>query len=802
VKKDNFITKISLRDISHEELLKISKKRSLSLNLREMLAIQKYYINKGRDPTDIEIETIAQTWSEHCKHKVFNSKVKLKLQKKTIIYENLFKETIHKATELVRKQKGKKDFCISVFKDNAGIIRFNEKYGIAFKVETHNHPSALDPYGGANTGIGGVIRDILGCGLGAKPIFNTDIFCFGPLDYPSSKLPKGVMHPLRILKGVVAGVRDYGNRMGIPTINGSIFFHERYVGNPLVYCGTAGIIPLDHINKKTPKGYDIVVAGGRTGRDGIHGATFSSAELTSDSETVSSQAVQIGNPIEEKKLEDILLKARDLKLYVNITDCGAGGFASAIGEMCKGTGAVVWLDRAPLKYPGLKPWEIFLSESQERMVFITSPSNTKKLIELFKSEDVEATVIGKTTDDKKLKLYYKDILAGELDMDFLHKGTPPRDCTVTWKEKYKKEKELKIEFDHEDIIKRLLSHPISASKERIIRQYDHEVGGGTFLKPLLGIKQDSPSDASAVAPILENPESVVFVGNGINPLYGIEDPYRMALSAIDESLRQITSAGGPPHRTAILDNFCFGNPEDPEQMASFVMAAKGCYDIAVSYSLPFISGKDSFYNEFKTKDSRKISIPPTLLISSIAVGRREDITVSTFQNSERPIIITGLTKKEFGGSMLYHILNHKGGDVPSVDFKNALKIFNSIHKAIQNKFIESCHDLSENGLVGAVAEACFEHELGCEIFLKKIPRTKDCIKDWHILYSESNTRFIITPKKDKTERLIYFFKKNRIPFEIIGKTNSSGFLKIYGLNSKEILNISISLLKKLWRSSI
>ncbi len=426
---------VSLINASDRELQKISKNGQLFLDLTEMRQIQKYFQRLKRNPTDCELETIAQTWSEHCWHKTFRGKIRYSERLSVLgsrfsqkprtqnpkpkLINNLLKSTIMKVTKELNKP-----WCVSVFKDNSGVIRFDDKHNVCFKVETHNHPSALEPFGGANTGIGGVIRDPLGTGLGAKPILNTDVFCFAPPDYPFSKLPSGTLHPKRIMKGVVSGVRDYGNKMGIPTVNGAILFHERFIGNPLVYCGTVGIMPKDKSFKQSKTGDLIVVVGGRTGRDGIHGATFSSGELTHESETISSGAVQIGNPIQEKKMVDTILQARDLNLYNAITDCGAGGLSSAVGEMGADLGAQVYLEKVPLKYSGLSYTEIWISESQERMVLSVPKDKINSLIEVFEKENVEATVIGEFTDTKTLKLYYKDNLVCDLDMQFLHEGLP------------------------------------------------------------------------------------------------------------------------------------------------------------------------------------------------------------------------------------------------------------------------------------------------------------------------------------------------------------------------------------------
>ena len=389
------LKRVALQSLDDEGLMRLSREGQLYLQLAEMQTIQKHFAELGREPTDVELETVAQTWSEHCSHKTLAGRIAYEDENGSRHFENMLKETIFAATQELRKQWGDNDWCVSVFRDNAGIVTFDENCNLTFKVETHNHPSALEPYGGANTGIGGVIRDTIGTGLGAKPICNTDVFCFAPPDTSIDSLPPGVLDPQQVMQGVVSGVRDYGNRMGIPTVNGAVYFDRRYLGNPIVYCGSVGIVPRDKSFKDANPGDLIVSVGGRTGRDGIHGATFSSAELTSESETLSGGAVQIGNAIEEKKVLDALLKIRDLDLFTAITDCGAGGFSSAVGEMGEEIGAEVWLERAPVKYEGLSYTEIWISEAQERMVLSVPEESWSEVERVCKEESVEATVIGK-----------------------------------------------------------------------------------------------------------------------------------------------------------------------------------------------------------------------------------------------------------------------------------------------------------------------------------------------------------------------------------------------------------------------
>ncbi|HOJ38904.1 MAG TPA: AIR synthase-related protein, partial [bacterium] len=548
------VKEINLLKASESELVALSQKHLLSLDLKEMKAIQRHFQRLGRNPTDCELETIAQTWSEHCVHKTFKAVINYHdgLEKRTrkVVCLN----EIARVTRRLRKR-----WCLSVFQDNAGIIEFTDGWAVAFKVETHNHPSALEPYGGAGTGVGGVIRDILGVGLGAKPILNTDVFCFGPLDFSAEELPEGVLHPRRIFKGVVSGVRDYGNRMGIPTANGAIIFDPGYVYNCLVFCGTVGIMPENKIFKKVSVGDLIVVAGGRTGRDGIHGATFSSASLNKN---IPTSVVQIGNPIVEKKLLDVLMVARDLNLYRAITDCGAGGLSSAIGEMARDTGAVVWLERVPLKYADLAPWEIWLSESQERMVLAVPPENEERLVSLFQNEDVEATVIGQFTDSGQLLLKYHDHTVGELNLNFLHHGLPRRKLQAYFHPR-PPARITPENVEWKETLRQLLTDPVIASKEVVIRQYDHEVQAQTIIKPLTGVEQSGPSDAVVLKPLAESWAGVV-VGCGINPFYGEIDPYAMAGCSLEEAIRNVVCVGGDPFRVALLDNFCWGETSQPE----------------------------------------------------------------------------------------------------------------------------------------------------------------------------------------------------------------------------------------------
>ena len=794
----NLIT-VDLLKASDTQLLEISKKGQLFLNLNEMRAIRDYFRKLKRNPTDCELETVAQTWSEHCYHKTFRGNITYKESGATpglgnMAIKNLLKSTIMKATRQLDKS-----WCVSVFKDNAGVIKFDAKNNICFKVETHNHPSALEPFGGANTGIGGVIRDAMGTGLGAKPILNSDIFCFAPPDLALNKVPPGALHPKRVMKGVVSGVRDYGNKMGIPTVNGAILFHENFSGNPLVYCGTVGIMPKDKSFKQTDPGDLAVVVGGATGRDGIHGATFSSGELTHESETVSSGAVQIGNPIQEKKVLDTILQARDLNLYSALTDCGAGGLSSAIGEMGAELGARVYLDKVPLKYSGLSYMEIWISESQERMVLSVPVKNIEQLINLFANENVQATVIGEFTSTKRLELYYQDALVCDLGMPFLHDGIPQIAKKAEYIQARHREPKIPLKKNLEADLHKLLGHFDICSKEWVIRQYDHEVQGGSIIKPLAGLKNDGPSDASVTKPLFDSNQGII-ISNGINFRFGFIDPYWMAASCIDEAIRQIISVGGSLKEVAILDNFCWGNPDKPDRLGGLVRAAFGCYDTALAYKVPFISGKDSFYNEFSVR-GKSTPIPGTLLISAISVMEDVNKSVSMYAKEAGNLIyIVGNTRDELGGSHYYDLYQAVGNQVPKVYPQEALGAFYALSKATDKGLVKSMHDCSDGGLAVALAEMAFSGGLGMEIFLSEVPYQSSAKQNNSILFSESNSRFVVEIEKTKQKEFEKLLKG--VAFGLAGCLTKKPDFKIFGLDGKVCLDADITELKESWRKPL
>lgn len=792
---------VPIRESSAEELKRVSRDGGLSLNLAEMKAIQEHFRGLGREPTDVELETLAQTWSEHCSHKTLKGPIEFSDEAgKVRRFDNLLKETIFGATQESRRRLGNDDWCVSVFEDNAGVVRFDDRFNVCFKVETHNHPSAIEPYGGANTGLGGVIRDPLGTGLGAKPICNTDVFCFAPPDTPVEDLPPGVLHPRKVMQGVVAGVRDYGNRMGIPTVNGAVCFDPRYLGNPLVYCGTVGLIPVDRCHKEPKDGDLIVAVGGRTGRDGIHGATFSSVELTSESEKVSSGAVQIGNAITEKKLLDVLLQARDRGLYHAITDCGAGGFSSAIGEMGEHLGAVVHLERAPLKYEGLSYTEIWISEAQERMILAVPPGTWPALQALCQAEDVEATALGAFEASGKLRLFYRENQVADLDMRFLHDGRPNI---------VRQARHVPIEADphqqrpatarHDDlnqVLLGILSSYNVCSKEWIVRQYDHEVQGGTAIKPLVGVHEDGPGDAAVITPVLGSWHGLA-VGCGINPRYGDLDPYAMAAAAIDEAVRNVVAVGADPRYIALLDNFCWGNTDRPEVLGSLVRAAEACRDVALAFGMPFISGKDSLNNEFHA-GTRNIVIPPTLLIS--AVGRVPDIrrcVTMDLKEAGNLLFLVGSTRDELGGSHFNLVTGQEGGTVPRVDLEVAPTIHRTVHAAIQAGLLRSCHDISEGGLAVALAEMAFAGDVGADITTMSSGLG---LPDPIALFAESTTRYVVEvrPQQEHAFRDL----AGSLPLLQLGKTTREKRLRIAGANGEWIIWLPLEQLKEAWQKPL
>ncbi|MCP4362311.1 MAG: phosphoribosylformylglycinamidine synthase subunit PurL [Chloroflexi bacterium] len=768
---DDTVETFPLREAGDDQLLAVSAERRLALDLAEMQAIRDYFRDEGRDPTDVELETLAQTWSEHCVHKTFRAAISYTgPDGETEEIDGLLNTYIRAATEQVNKP-----WVHSAFVDNAGIVAFDDHFDLAFKAETHNHPSALEPFGGANTGVGGVVRDVLG--VSARPIANTDVLCFGPPDLPLDELPDGVLHPRRIADGVVAGVEDYGNKMGIPTVNGAILYDAGYTSNPLVYVGCLGILPRGSHPTEAQAGDMIVAIGGHTGRDGLRGATFSSMEMDVDTGEVAGTAVQIGHPIMEKMVQEVVLCARDERLYTAITDCGAGGFSSAVGEMGEDLGARVQLKNITLKYPGLRPWEIWLSEAQERMVLAVPPQNWPRLQEICAGQDVEAIQLGTFTGNGRLEIDYGDRRVGDMTMAFLHDGIPRRHLKAVWTGAATNDRgsgDQRSLAAGENIspakaLLKLLAHPDIRSKEGVIRQYDHEVQGGTAVKPLTGLHNHGPSDAAVLIPANQQsatnhqPPKAVALSNGIRPNYTALDPYRMAWAAVDEAFRNVTAVGADPDQVAILDNFCWGNPNLPDRLGSLVRCVQGCYDAAIAFNTPYISGKDSLNNEYTEGDGRKHAIPGTLLISAMGIVPNVNQTVTMdLKQASNLLFIIGDTGTELGGSHYKQI----GGTVSQRQVphpvKDGLNRMRALHQAIKTDLVQACHDCSEGGLAVTLAEMCLAGGLGAEIQLQNIPlsepiavaslQTAPPAAAETILFSETLSRFVVEIRPEDAAR--------------------------------------------------
>ncbi|OGS51491.1 MAG: phosphoribosylformylglycinamidine synthase II, partial [Elusimicrobia bacterium RIFOXYB2_FULL_62_6] len=691
--------------------------------------------------------------------------------------------------------------CLSVFKDNAGIVEFgrDKKWGLAFKAETHNHPCAVEPYGGAETGVGGVIRDILGVGLGAKPVLNTDNFCFGRLD-SKTKLPPHALSPERVFRGVVEGVRDYGNRMGIPTAAGGIYFDDGYLLNPLVYVGCAGLIPVDKIDKRVRPGDLIVSIGGRTGRDGIHGATFSSANI--DEETGSS-AVQIGHALNEKKTLDVLMRARDLGLYGAVTDCGAGGFSSAIGELGAETGAHVRLENAKLKDTRIEPWEIWVSESQERMILAVPPAKMRDLEDILNAESCEYCVLGEFTSDARLLVTFNNETVADLGMDFLHGGVPSHEKEASFaRPAAGRALPRKKAKPHLETLKELLAHPNICSRHSVITQYDHEVQGGTAGKPLQGRYGDGPGDAAVIWPHSVTGNLNDFAGfaaaHGFNPAVGRIDPYQMALYSVDEAVRNLLCAGAEISRTAILDNFCAASPADPRVMGALVLAAEGCHDAAMAYGAPFISGKDSFYNQSKDARGREYPIPLSLLISAVAPVEdvRKALTIN-FKEAGNPVYLAGISRKGLGGSVYAEIA---GGDevVNPVNMKEAVRLYTAVLKAMKRGFVLAAHDVSQGGLAVTLSEMAFSSEFGAELDLDGAPAEKG-VSAAELLFGESPSRLVLEVAKGKEGEFLKLVKG--LPVREFGFVSEEPVLRIKA-GADTLLRENTAALKERWRREL
>jgi len=771
-KKSNLtdVYEIDLSSANKQELLDISEKMGLALNQNEMKEIKKYFLAKNRNPTDIELQALGQAWSEHCCYK--SSKIPLK----QYIY-GIDEEKI-------------------IAREDAGVIEFDENHYYCAALESHNHPSAIEPYGGAATGIGGIVRDVV-C-MGSQPIAFIDPLFFGPLDLPLEQLSKGVKHPRYLFKGVVDGIRDYGNRIGIPTLAGQVYFHRGYTGNCLVNVGCVGIMKkseLIHSRAKAP-GNVYIYVGGKTGRDGIHGVTFASAELTDESEESSRSAVQVGDPITKEPVIHTTLECNRKKLLEGLKDFGGGGLSCVCGELAysAGFGAEIHIDNIPLKEEGLHPWEIWISESQERMMFLVKPENIEKVLHICKQWDVNAVVVGKVIEEQVVRVFYKNKKILDMDLEFLTGGPVYDSCkrpfsVTTIKEPI--EENLPMP-DLNKTLKTLLSSLNISSKEWVIRQYDHEVRGNTVIKPLQGlIGLDTHGDAAVVKPLEDSFRGLALTSD-VNPRFMERNPYKGARAAVDEVCRNLVSVGARPD--SLLDCLNFGNPEKPERMGEFYEACHGIGDIARDLSLPFISGNVSFYNE-----SIKTAVPPTPVILGVGIVNdiRNCITSDLKETGNLLYLVGGPTEREMGGSEYYNLFNRDSGKIPITDSTLLKKCINGILASIEKQYILSCHDVSEGGIGVCLSEMIIGSNIGADIELTSI---NSKIRTDFKLFSESNTRWIIEVNHNRYGDFETIMEKNKTPFKRIGFTKENS-LDIKD-NSSKIIDIKIEELRNCWKSSI
>lgn len=797
-----------LANMDDAALERLSTERLLALSLPELRALRAYYADpktaelrraRGLAPmaSDVELEMVAQTWSEHCKHKIFNAEIEYAEdggRPETV--SSLFKTYIRATTEELAPRK---PFLRSVFTDNAGVVQFFPGSALCVKAETHNSPSALDPYGGAITGIVGVNRDVLGTGMGAKPIFNTNVLCFGYPDTPDQELPPGLIHPREVLEGVHRGVVDGGNQSGIPTAAGAFAFDESYRGKPLVFCGTGGIMPETVAGKpawekRIEPGYLAVMLGGRIGKDGIHGATFSSLALDEASPV---SAVQIGDPIIQRKMTDFLLEARDAGLYEFITDNGAGGLSSSLGEMAEACGGVfIDLDACPLKYPGLSPWEILVSESQERMSLAVRPERWDQFAALARRRDVEASVVGRFTDSGFIEITAGGKPAGLLSMDFLHRGLPTMRIPARWKAPTRRSDALPEAAELTPALLAVLADPNVASKEPLVRQYDHEVQARSVVKPFTGLGRDAPSDGAVLRADLRADHGVT-VTHGLCPRYADYDALRMARMAVDEAYRAHIALGGDPERAAALDNFCWPDPVASEatpdgafKAAQLVRACRGLREACLAYGLPLVSGKDSMKNDARV-GGVTISVRPTLLITLMgALGDVHKAINTDFLGIDELVYLVGETNGELGCTMFERVLGRDAGlraglyggspgmapplfgEAPDVDLKAAAGLYRALARAISGRVVRSCHDCSDGGAAVALAESCLGGRVGLEAELGGLPGRWAAVeepgREARALFSESGGRFVVSIRREDRER--FEETMSGLPFRWIGRT--------------------------------
>ncbi|MEM8903983.1 MAG: phosphoribosylformylglycinamidine synthase subunit PurL [Actinomycetota bacterium] len=700
------VAHVAVRDLDDEALEALDRERGLSLAPAELRAVRAHFADLGRDPTDAELETIAQTWSEHCCHKTFRARITF--DDGTVV-DGLI-PMLRDATEQLDR-----DWVVSAFDGDAGVIVLDDDVEIAVKVETHNHPSAVEPFGGANTGVGGVVRDVIASG--AKPIALTDVLCFGPTDLPVDEVPPGVLHPARVRAGVVDGVGDYGNKIGVPTIAGAVLHDPGYTTTPLVFCGCIGVRPRGTGIDVPPESGDLVVVlGGAVGRDGVGGATFSSRSMGAETVGTAGSSVQIGAPIVEKGVIDVVVAARDAGWYRSITDCGAGGLSSAVGELAEGVGADVDLDLVPRKYAGLAPWEVWLSEAQERVVCAVPDDHVEALAALAADHGVGCDVIGRFGGDGRLLVRAGSTVVVDLDLGFLHDGRPRAVLAARHPATARPTRRALPELDPERALLDLLAHPSLRSVEDVVRTYDHEVLGGTVVRPTTGVHLDAPSDGTVVVPLGSTSGRAVAVGVGVNAAWGRHDARAMAEAVVDEAVRNVVAVGADPARVALLDNFSWGNPRDEIELGRLVAAVEGCVTASLHHEAPFICGKDSLNNVYVDPDGLADPVPPTLVVTAVGVVDDVDRVVgSDPTGAGRLLYLLGGAEPVLGGSHLDLVLDaDHGGRIPVAD-PDAPAHYRRLHQAIARGLVDACHDLSEGGIATAAAEMAVGGDVGIEV---------------------------------------------------------------------------------------
>ncbi len=755
---------IDLKLASDSELTQISKDLGLALNLEEMKRIQDYFSRLGRRPTDVELQSLAQAWSEHCCYK----------SSKFFLREFIF--SIEAPQVLL--------------KGDAGVVEFDEDHAIALRIESHNHPSAVEPYGGAATGIGGILRDVL-C-MGAKPVALVDPLHFGPLQYPYEKLPGGVKHPLYLMQGVVAGIRDYGNRVGVPTVAGSIFYDEGYIGNIIVNVGCVGVAPKRNIQRNAVSGPEdvFILAGGRTGRDGIHGVTFASLELTEEMwDEWRAGAVQLGDPITKEPLMHACLEAVEKGLVSGMKDLGGGGLSCVVGEMALagGFGSEVHLDDVPLKEENLSPWEIWVSESQERMMLAVHRDKVEQVLRIFELYDVRATPVGHVIEEKVSRVFYKGEKVLEMDLDFYTKG--PEYCRPFLTDlglEGVKEVTPQEPVDYSEALLRLLSSPNIASKELVIRQYDHEVKASTVIKPMQGVLGRQCHGDAAVLKPLESSWRGLAVATASTPQYTRLNPYRGGASVVDEVCRNLVSVGARPH--ALSDCMNFGNPERPDRLGFFREAIRGVGTVAAAMDLPIPSGNVSFYNETPASP-----VPPTPVIlgTGIVPDIRKCVT-SDLKLEGSSIYLLGTTKLEMGGSEYYMLYGGSGGEVPDVDVELLRTSVGALLKAMDHGLVRACHDASHGGLAVALAEMSMGGDVGA-----KVDFDVGSLRPDLYLFSESNTRWLIEVPPGRESDVEGVF--DGIALRKVGEVGGSALIVNVGPKS---INLSVSEMREAWASAL